>query len=215
MFHVHSEPGAIVAPIVRLAEKRLEQSSPFNIPLLYCSSMSADPEKSERIMKCIDTYLDTPGIDVINDGLLFQTMRQCNQTTSKVFNKYWSKVTAQLVAMDPKQTPEFPDMLMKVCHRYSHFENSQRGMNRYLPFEKSATKLAFDEIKTGISGMIPRDFVKFATFLLGYGSHQMTNRFPDSFIQKMEGMVRQYTVHDMIQLSHGLKLFYTRENCNP
>lgn len=215
MFHVHCEPGAIVAPIVRLAEKRLEQSSPLNVPLLYCCSLSADPEKSEHIMKCLDTYLDTPGIDVVNDGLLFQTLRQSNQAKTKVYDKYWLKVTAELVAMDPKEAPNFADMLMKSCHRYCHFENSQRGMHRYLPFEKSVTKLAFDEINTGISGMIPRNFVKLATFLLGYGSHQMTNRFPESFIQRIEDMVRQYAVHDMIQLSHGLKIFYSREHCNP
>lgn len=220
MYQVHFEPGAVVAPIVRLAEKRiLEQSSAtnnynyHNVPLLYCCSMTEIPEKNNRIINCLDAYLDTMPTDIVNDSLLFQMLRRNKQSARNVYDKYWSKVATELAAMDPKRTPNFDNMLSKACYRYCYFDNSQRGQYRHLPFEEIATKLVIDEINTGISGMIPRKFVKLATFLLGFGSHQTTHRFPENFVQRVEDMVRQYTVHDILQLSRGVELFYTRGNC--
>lgn len=213
----HLEPGAIVAPIMRLAENRLQRSPAdglHNIPLLYCCSMTEIPEKNQHILNCLDAYMDTT-TDTVNDSLLFQMLRHNKKSVTEIYDKYWSKVATELASMDPKQTVNYDNMLSKACYRYCNFDNSQRGRYRYLPFEKVAMKLVIEEIETGISGMVPRKFVKLATFLLGFGSHQITHRFPESFVQRIEDMARQYTVHDLHQLSRGVELFYTRGKCKP
>lgn len=218
MQQFHYEPGKIVAPIAQLAEKRIQQitaANNINMHLLYCCSMTEIPENGERIINCLDAYMDTTTNDTINDSFLFQILRTNKQSATKVYDKYWSKVTAELAAMDPERTFNFDNMLIKACHRYCNFDNSQRGQYRYLPFEAIATKLAFNEVNTGISGMIPRRFVKLASFLLGYGCHQTSHRFPESFVQRIEDMSPQYTVHDLTHLSRGIKLYYRSGNYKP
>lgn len=218
MYKVHFEPGAIVASILRIAEKRIEQSSAShnnNIPLFYCCSVTEIPEKGERIINCLNAYMDTMSNNIVQDSLLFQMLRNNKQSARHVYDKYWTKVAAELTAMDPKQTVNFNNILLKVCYRYCYFDNSQRGQYRHLPFERVVTKLVIEEINTGLWGMVPNKFVTLASFLLGYGYHQNTHRFSENFIQRIEGMAEQYTVHDILRLSRGIELFYTRGNRHP
>lgn len=176
--------------------------------------MSEIPEKAEQILNCLDAYLDSPAT-IMNDSFLFKMLRKNRKSAKNVYDKYWSKIAAELTAMDPKKTFNYDNMLSKACYRYFHFYNDQRDGYRYLPFEEVATKLAIEEINTGMSGMVPRKFVKLAAFFLGYGGHPVTQRFPENFIKRIEGMTRQYTVYDIAALSRGVQIFYTRGNCKP
>lgn len=213
MYRIRLEPGKAIVPILQVAESRIEKSSAtHNIALLYCCSLTKIPEKNKRIIEYIDAYLDTGPSDVINDGFLFQILRQNILSSRNEYDKYWSIVATELAAMDPDRMPNFDNMLMKVCYRYSHFDGNQRGQYRHLQFEKVAVKLAIDEIETGISGMIPRNFIRLASFLLGYASRQTTHRFPKNFLQQIEEMKRQYTVYDILQLSQGVEAFHMRWN---
>lgn len=216
-YEIHYEPGAIVPQIVQLAEKRIEQSpstDSHNICLLYCCSMTEIPEKAERILNCLNEYLDSSA-PIMDDSFLYKMLRKNRISAKNVYDKYWSRMTNELAAMDPKQTIDYDNMLAKACFRYANFQNTQRDEYRYLPFEQIAKKLAIEEIETGMSGMVPQKFVKLAAFFLGYGGHPVTQRFPENFVKRIEDMARQYTIHDIAKLSRGVQIFYTRGNCKP
>lgn len=176
--------------------------------------MTEIPEKTERILNFLNAYMDSSP-SIINSSFLYQMLRNNRNSAKKVYDKYWSKITDELAAMNPKQTNNYDNMLSRACYRYFNFKNAQRDDYRYLPFEQCATKLAIEEINTGQSGIIPWKFVKLAAFFLAYGSHPVTQRFPESFVKRVEGMARQYTVHDIAKLSRGVQVFYKRGQCKP
>ena len=77
-----------------------------------------------------------------------------------------------------------------------------------MEFEKSIIEVLLQDLKTGYSAFIPKDFAKFSSFIIAYGDNSGKSSIPDFIIKKIEDMQEQFSALDCLQLSRGLQILY-------
>lgn len=195
---IHLEPACLSTQILSIAEERFKNR--VNLELLYCCSITQDPEKADTltpyILKCIDE-----NDEIGSSNYFFQIVRAFRGHTDLILHKYWNKIAQQLQACD-KTTESFSNLLNRVSYQYSFFDHGHESKH----FEQITSELIMKDIENGLSKFIPKKIANYSTFLLGIGYFHMNDRSRNDFIQKIIDMREQFTSYDILRISRGLQL---------
>lgn len=86
---------------------------------------------------------------------------------------------------------------------FRYFNNNLGGTYRHLEFEKSMIEMLLVELKTLLQ---PKDFAKYASFIIAYGDGTGTQTVPRFIVDKIEQLHEQFSIQDSLQLSRGLQI---------
>lgn len=208
------EPAKITSDIFERAQTLLKTST--DPELYYCSVANKLPENRMKILRALEEKYETE-----NDqsSINFNTLRLLRFPDAyNTYNIYWKNIVDQL--SDPEQyrniTSELPHKLSWACSRYCFFNESVGCLYRYLPFEATACKLAMQELKSGLGGMILHQSAKLFGFVIAYGRfHGISppNKIlPEFLISKLEKLSNQLTVTQCGHIARGLDIFTRLQN---
>lgn len=203
IFQSQFEPAEIISTIITRAKELLEYTQ--SIELLACSVMYSLPDERKKMTEKAKKILYTDNLmDETTTPIVFKVLRLLKISNTKLCDKYWTSVS-NLIRNNPMEQEIY--ILIRHFQRYMNFNNNLAGTYRNYNFEQFITSYLVDDLKNGISSMIPSKFAKIASFILAYG--QVTNgqlSFPVDVIEKIEEMQHQFTVLDCLHISRGLQI---------
>lgn len=195
------EPANIVPKIVKRADHLLKTET--SAELLICSLLESLPEK--RVRYTVMTNQLIRDIDLESDTALplyFKVLRLLKTSNLELCNLYWDKVNEDL-----QKNLTDPFKLVRYLHRYMHFNNNLGGTYRHRPLENTIMTQLFNEIENGMTAMIPSAFSRAVAFIIGYGSHLLTeDTIPELIIDKVEEIAGQFNIQDCLKLSRGVQI---------
>lgn len=136
--------------------------------------------------------------------MFFYHHRTLKTSDTRLCNVYWDE------ALKDVQSCVANNEIYKAfkhCHRYMHFNNNLGGTYRHIRFEQRISLLAMEDLKNGISGLVPTKFSQLASFIIAYGHTPEKNyRLPDLVVQRVQDMSKQFSIVDVFNLSRGIHI---------
>lgn len=209
------EPADIQSAIFDRTQTLLKTST--DPELYYCSIINKLPAYRVSTLRALEEKYTTEN-DEMRKSVIFNTLRLLKfPYAHEIYNMYWKQFTNRISNKDQyiNFSYEQPQRLAWACHRYCLFSESLGCSYRYLPFEASASKLAVQELKTGLGGVMPNVALKLIAFLIAYGHYHGTappNKIlPEFLLSKLEELSDRMTVPDCRQIAFGLLLFLNQK----
>lgn len=150
----------------------------------------------------------------VNNMILCRALRSLKLSTNieDILNKYWDKVTVEIKADHINATgiPARPkNYLDTVIANYFYF--NFRCSYRHRDLENLLNQILINDLKSGMSNIIPRKFARYASFIISSSKPVYRDQqIPNFIVAKIEKMVEQFTTNDIVQLSKGVQnyVFY-------
>lgn len=199
---IQYEPASIIPLIRDRAQELLDQTKDvqlLQILCLYCS-----PEQRikyvEMLREEVLSYQTTltPGSDSL--PIFFKILRLLKISDTNLCDCFWTKTVNRIFSM---RESELKHRLPKIFFRYMNFNNNLGGTYRHFEFEKIVTEYCIEELRTA-SYYLPKDFVKFASFVIAYSDHH--DSIPNFIIEKLIIQQEQLDLFDCQILSRSLEI---------
>lgn len=204
VFQSQLEPAELI-PLIAAQSLKLLENDPSS-ELLACAVLFTLPEQRVAMTKIAKdiVYSKTKKPSATLLPSLFKSLRLLKISNLELCNAYWTEVLNEILN-NPKEREIY--RIARFCHRYMHFNNNLGGTYRHLEYESTLISLILDEIKSGLSSMIPSSFAKLSSFAIAYGeSIDFKNQIPEFIVSKFEEMSKQFTVIDCLHISRGLQI---------
>lgn len=204
VFQSQLEPAELIPLIAAQSQKLLETNQ--SSELLACAVLYTLPEQRIAMTKIakdiVYSKTKTPTASLLPS--LFKALRLLKISNLDLCNAYWTKVLNE-IQNNPKEREIY--RIARFCHRYMHFNNNLGGTYRHIEYERTLINLILDEIKGGLSSMIPSKFAKLSSFVIAYGqSIEFKNQIPEFIVCKFEEMSKQFTAIDCLHISRGIQI---------
>lgn len=205
VFQSQLEPAELI-PLIAAQSLKLLENDPSS-ELLACAVLFTLPDQRVAMTKIAKdiVYSKTkrPSSAMLLPSL-FKALRLLKISNLDLCNAYWTEVLNEILS-NPKEREVY--RIGRFCYRYMHFNNNLGGTYRHLEYERTLISLILDEIKNGLSSMIPSSFAKLSSFAIAYGeSIDFKNQIPEFIVSKLEEMSKQFTVIDCLHISRGLQI---------
>ncbi|KAL5276542.1 hypothetical protein ACFFRR_002016 [Megaselia abdita] len=203
VYQAHMEPAVVGTKLLPMAKKILETTSSPSI-LSYVVQFSPYSEREALTEFFKNTMKPNIAANVSDLYNYFQILRTLKTSDTRLCNLYWDEALKD-VQSNVNNNEIFK--AFKHCHRYMHFNNNLGGTYRHTRFEQRISRLAMDDLKHGISGIVPTKFAQLTSFVLAYGHTSEKNyKFPDFLVQRIRDMSQQFSIVDVFNLSRGIHI---------
>jgi hypothetical protein len=115
---------------------------------------------------------------------------------------FWTKMVNKIFSL-PLQ--DLKHRLPKYFHRYMYFNNNLGGTYRHIEFEKIVYEYCIEELRTS-SAHFPKDYVKFAAFVIAYADKYES--IPPFVIEKLLMIQDQLGIEECKYLGRALEILY-------
>lgn len=201
-FQSQLESASLVPLLVKRAQELLTESP--NVELLSLAVLHITPDRRLKIAEMLRKFLSTYQISSAQSGETLQTvfkiLRLLKISDINLCDDYWTKVLNEIYST---KESNLNYRLSKHIQKYMFFNNNLGGTYRHIEFETSMIEMLMLELK---SPQFPKDFAKFASFIIAYGDGSGEMRLPQFIVNKIENLHEQFTVKDCLQLSRGVQI---------
>lgn len=197
-----NEPGKLV-PLVRdRAHELLKETKDVDLLQIVCSYCTPEERIKyvEMLRDKVLTYQTTIGPSSDSLAVFFKILRLLKISDTELCDCFWTKIVNKIFSL---RASEMKYRIPKYFYRYMNFNNNLGGTYRHIEFEKIVSEYCIEELKTS-SCFIPRDYVKFASFVIAYGDQY--ELVPNFIIEKLIEQQEQLDMNDSRQLSRGLEI---------
>nr|CAD7572763.1 unnamed protein product [Timema californicum] len=208
------EPADLLPEIQEYSSHRLSQldhrespssiSFPTTCELLECMVTFSTPMKKKVFEQLTRRYLKE---EIYPNSMspLFNILRNLKTSDLKLCNDFWS-LTLRFLRDHESEREDYK--LLRICHRYMHFNNNLGGTFRHFEFESQMIQWLWKELDSGNCKVIPSKFSRVAAFILAYGNSRMPgdDTIVTMCMTKLIEMVAQFTEFDCLHISRGLQL---------
>lgn len=205
------EPFEIISVIEGVAKKKLLNNQEPSIELLTCCVMNEMPDNREKLISQFDQIISKKGELLSLNSMLYRALRISKISERSILDRYWEKITKEIEAehLDQNRILAPNSYLDNLRHNYVYFNNNLAGTYRYKPFEVLLIDIYMNDIKYGMSGILPYKLARAASFIIAYNSvKQDDTLMPDFVLDKIESMADQFRSTDCLALSKGLETFF-------
>ncbi|CAG2062999.1 unnamed protein product, partial [Timema podura] len=184
-----------------------ESSSSISFPatceLLECMVTFSTPMKKKVFEQLTRRYLKE---EIYPNAMspLFNILRNLKTSDLKLCNDFWS-LTLRFLRDHESEREDYK--LLRICHRYMHFNNNLGGTFRHFEFEDQMIQWLWQELDSGNCKVIPSKFSRVAAFILAYGNSRVPgdDTILTMCMTKLIEMVPQFTEFDCLNISRGLQ----------
>lgn len=197
------EPSNFIKLIRDRAEELMKKTQ--NVDLLQIICLYCTPDQRikyvEMLRDKVMSHQTTlgPGSDSL--PIFFKILRLLKISDIDLCDCFWTKTCNKVFSL---REIDLKYKVPKYFYRYMSFNNNLGGTYRHYEFEKIITEYCIEEMKTG-SSYIPKDFVKFASFVIAYNDY---DSIPSFIIEKLIVQQEQFDIFDCKILSRSLEIFY-------
>nr|CAD7455775.1 unnamed protein product [Timema tahoe] len=185
-----------------------ESSSSISFPatceLLECMVTFSTPMKKKVFEQLTRRYLKE---EIYPNAMspLFNILRNLKTSDLKLCNDFWS-LTLRFLRDHESEREDYK--LLRICHRYMHFNNNLGGTFRHFEFEDQMIQWLWQELDSGNCKVIPSKFSRVAAFILAYGNSRVPgdDTILTMCMTKLIEMVPQFTEFDCLNISRGLQV---------
>ncbi|CAG9797447.1 unnamed protein product [Chironomus riparius] len=201
---VQYEPSMLIPLLRDRAKKLLEETQ--DVELLQIACLYCTPQERIKFVEMLRDkvlkYQTTlgPGSDSL--ASFFKILRLLKISDTELCDCFWTKIVNKIFSLPE---PELRHRLPKYFHRYMNFNNNLGGTYRHIEFEKIVYEYCVEEMKTG-STYIPKEFSKFASFVIAYSDRYEC--IPPFVIEKLIMMQEQLNIIDCKLVSRGLEILH-------
>lgn len=203
----HLEPASLIPSITDKAKLLLKESP--SAELLACAVLYSLPQSRLELTEIAKSIMFSSE-EMSSAALpsLFKVLRLLKISNIKLIDAYWDRVLNEIES-NPEEKENY--RLARTSHRYMHFNNNLGGTYRHGKLEAVVSGLILNELRTGLSNMMPMRFSKLSSFIVAYGTHEkkgsrMSYAFPNFIVEKLEEIKEQLSVFDCLQISRGLQI---------
>ncbi|KAF4523268.1 hypothetical protein B566_EDAN006891 [Ephemera danica] len=198
VFQGQLEPVKILEEIQDYVLKLLEKqdASSLSIEMLACVVPFSSSTTREKIFEeLLKTHIKSPSFP-LTMPIVFKILRYLKTSSVDICNLFWGET---LKFLRKSQQEDF--RLLRICHKYMHFNNNLGGTYRHYEFEKQMLEwltLLLDKVP----GLCPSKLSRIAAFIIGYGQ----STIPVPLMKKVEEMAPQFSILDCLNISRGLQI---------
>lgn len=198
------EPAMLVPLLRDRANELLNETQDVELLQIVCSYCTPD-ERTKYVEMLKDKVLTHqtslgPGSDSLT--VFFKILRLLKISDTELCDCLWTKIVNKIFSL---RESELKYRIPKFFYRYMNFNNNLGGTYRHIEFEKIVTEYCMEEMKT-TSGFIPKDFVKFASFVIAYNDQY--DSIPNFIIEKLIIQQEQLDIFDCKLLSRSLEILH-------
>lgn len=201
---VNYEPASLVNLIRDRAHELMDKTQ--NVELLQIICLYCTPDQRikyvEMLRDKVLSYQTTlgPGSDSL--PIFFKILRLLKVSDVELCDCFWTKIVNKIFSL---REVDLKYRIPKYFYRYMNFNNNLGGTYRHVEFEKIVTEYCIEEMKTG-SSFIPKDFAKFASFVIAYSDQH--DSIPNFIIEKLIIQQEQLDIYDCKILSRGMEILH-------
>jgi hypothetical protein len=192
------EPVNILEEIQVYVLKLLDTHDPSSLPvdMLACVVPFSSPSTREKVFEdLLASHIKSPSFPATMP-ILFKILRYLKTSNVNLCDLFWS-TTLKFLRKSEKEDYK----LLRVCHKYMHFNNNLGGTYRHLEFERQMLEWLCHDLNK-VTGMIPTKLARIAAFILGYSQASV----PTILLKKIEEMASQFSILDCLNISRGLQV---------
>lgn len=198
------EPGKLLPLIRDRANELLNETKDVELLQIVCAYCSPD-ERTKYVEMLRDKVLAYqtslgPGSDSL--AVFFKILRLLRISDTDLCDCFWTKIVNKIFSL---RACDASHRIPKYFYRYMNFNNNLGGSYRHIEFEKIVGEYCLEELRT-TSSYIPKDFVRFASFLIAYGDQYES--LPNFVIDKLILQQENYDIFDCKILSRSLEILY-------
>ncbi|KAG5675734.1 hypothetical protein PVAND_005612 [Polypedilum vanderplanki] len=205
---VQYEPASLIKPLRNQALALLEKTEDISLLQIVCMYCSPDERIryatifKDKILK----YQSTIGPQTGSLATFFKILRLLRISDDELCDCFWTKIVNKIFSLT---LPDLKYQLSKYFQKYMNFNNNLGGTYRHIEFEKIVYEYCIEEMKT-TSAYIPKDFVKFASFVIAYSDRYES--IPPFVIEKLIMMQEQFSLYDCRLLARALEIIISFKN---
>jgi hypothetical protein len=198
------EPAQLVPSLRDRANELLNETQDVELLQIVCNYCTPD-ERIKYVEMLRDKVLKYqtnlgPGSDSL--AVFFKILRLLKISDVELCDCFWTKLINKIFSL---REAELKYRIPKYFYSYMNFNNNLGGTYRHIEFEKIVTEYCLEELRTS-SNLIPRDFVKFASFVIAYNDKY--DSIPNFIIEKLIIQQEQFDIFDCKLLSRSLEILY-------
>lgn len=202
------EPAKLI-PIIRdRANELMNETKDVELLQIVCAYCTPEQRTkyTEMLRDKVLAYQTTlgPGSDSL--AVFFKILRLLKISDTELCDCLWTKIVNKIFSL---RETDLKYRIPKYFYRYMNFNNNLGGSYRHVEFEKIVTEYCLEEMKTN-SNFIPRDFVKFASFVIAYNDQY--DSIPNFIIEKLIIQQEQFDIHDCKLLARSLEILHGFKN---
>lgn len=201
------EPSDFLSALRKTAAERLTDK--ISVELAACNIKHGSHETRQNMCSHLRKILPNgQHANLLKNMCLFHAIRSLNSNHNELFNIYWDEIT-KLVAADHPEGVEISSpkaYLLLLSHNYMYFNNNMSGTYRHYGFEQLVCRIFKHDLQFGMSHLVPKQFIYYASFVIAYGSS--SGHSLEFIVNKIESMATQFTTHDCRRLARSVWLSY-------
>lgn len=198
------EPAKLVPLLRDRANELLNETKDVELLQIVVTYCTPD-ERTKYVEMLKDKILSHqttlgPGSDSLT--VFFKILRLLKISDTELCDCFWTKLVNKIFSL---KESELKHRIPKYFNRYMNFNNNLGGTYRHIEFEKIVSEYCLMEMRT-TSNYIPRDFVKFASFVIAYNDQY--DSIPNFIIEKLIIQQEQFDIFDCKLLSRSLEILH-------
>lgn len=89
-----------------------------------------------------------------------------------------------------------------------NFNSNMSGTYRHYKFEQQMIEWLNEELRHGVSAIIPSRYCRIFSFFISYPNENIGNEIPELMVNKVLNNVGQYSIYDCYIISRGLNIAF-------